>query len=146
MADVPIIEVTVTTDDGNEITIQEGGVWESTYSDSWTKSITIEAPSIGDNISLFFTEYAISITKIASVVLGGGGQSVSWTLKYGSDRSGAGTEVVTGGLTTTSITSGDVVTTFDNSDISMDNNVWMEISNITGTVNSININLLYTIT
>ena len=79
----------------------------------------------------------ITITNIVPFVLkmvavvrddGGGSQTCTWDIDHNTDRSAAGNEVVTSGTTTTSETTGDVVTSFNDATIPAASWVWLEIS------------------
>lgn len=108
-----------------------------------SKSITIESPTSSEDISMFFTNLAITVTEMRAVVVGTT-PSVTWTVRHGTDRSGTGAEVVTGGTTTTSQTSGSDVTSFNDATIVADSFVWIETTAKTGTVGQITITIFYT--
>lgn len=109
----------------------------------WTKSITVEAPTAAEDISFFYTETAITITNI-EVVMVGTTPSVTWTLRHGTDRSAAGTEVVTGGTTTTDTTTGESIIVFDDPTIAANSFIWVETTAQSGTVTSMAIAVSYT--
>ena len=120
------------------------GTAETVLQPELSKAITIESPTSTEDFSIFFTDYAITVTKIVAVLVGSATPSVTWTVRHGTDRSAAGAEVVTSGTTTTSTTSGSVVTTFNDATIVADSFIWLETTAKSGTVNSINITILYT--
>jgi hypothetical protein len=108
-----------------------------------SKSITIENPTSSEDISMFFTNKAITITEIRAVVIGTT-PSVTWTIRHNAtDRSAVGNEVVTSGTTTTSTTSGSDVTSFNDATIPADSFVWMETTAQTGTVTELHITIIY---
>lgn len=109
-----------------------------------TKSITIESPTSSEDISMFYTPVAITVTEMVAVLVGSSTPSVTWTVRHSTDRSAVGNEVVTSGTTTTSTTTGSVVTSFNDATIPADSFVWVETSASSGTVNSIQISLEYT--
>jgi len=109
-----------------------------------TKSIAIESPSSSEDISFFYTDIAITITKMTAILVGSSTPSVTWTVRHSTDRSAAGNEVVTSGTTTTSITTGSVVTSFDDATIPADSFVWIETTAQSGTVGQISITIEYT--
>lgn len=119
------------------------GTAEKVLQPEMSKSITIEAPTSSEDISMFFTDYAITITKMVCVMVGST-PSVTWTVRHGTDRSAAGAEVVTGGTTTTSTTTGSVVTTFNDATIVADSFIWVESTAQSGTVTNMNLTILYT--
>jgi hypothetical protein len=110
----------------------------------WSKSITVENPDDAEDISIFFTNVALTITEMRAVVRGTT-PSVTWTIKHhATDRSNAGNAVVTAGTTTTSQTSGSDVTSFNDATIPADSFVWFETSAQTGTVDEINVTMIGT--
>ena len=108
-----------------------------------SKGIIIENPTSSEDLSYFFTDVAITVSKLLAVLVGSATPSVTWTIRFAASREDAGTEVVTGGTVTTSTTTGSDVTTFDNAAIPANSHVWVETTAKSGTVDSININLFY---
>ena len=108
-----------------------------------SKSIIIENPTSSEDISFFFTDVAMTVSKMRAVLVGSATPSVTWTVRYATSRSDTGTEVVTGGTVTTSTTTGSDVTTLDDPTIPANSYVWVETTAKSGTVDSININLFY---
>jgi hypothetical protein len=109
-----------------------------------SKALTIASPVNTDNISLFFTNTAITFSRFESVLRGSGSPSVTYTIKHGSDRSAAGTEVKSGGVTVTSTTTHAETTTFDNAAVSANSFIWILVSSVSGTVDELNVTLFYT--
>jgi len=109
------------------------------------KSISIENPTNAEDIPLFFTSEAITITEIRAVLRGSDTPSVTWTIRHGSDISGAGTEVKTGGTATTSVSTGSDVTSFDDATIPADSFVWIKTTAQSGTVTQLSVTIIYTI-
>lgn len=108
------------------------------------KHITVESPSAAENITWFFTQRALTLTAIRAVIRQqAGGASVTWSVRFGADRSAAGTEVVTGGTATTNNTTGQNVTTFSNGSIPANRYVWVTTSASTQ-VASLNLSLFAT--
>jgi len=107
-----------------------------------SKSITIEDPTNAEDISIFFTKDAITVTEMRAVCVGTT-PSVTWTIRHGTDRSATGAEVVTSGTTTTSTTTGSDVTAFNDATIVADSFVWLETTAKTGTVDEIHITIVF---
>jgi hypothetical protein len=105
-------------------------------------SFNLEAPSGSEDGPTDYTAFAITISKIKAVLVGTSSPSVTWTLRYAADRSAAGTEVVIGGTTTTSV-SGVDVTVLDNPTIPADNFFWIETTAQSGTVEAMTITAVY---
>ena len=135
---------------------EDEGQWGSMLNANWdlldglllsltgySKSLIIENPTGAEDISYFYTEVALTATKLRAVLVGSATPSVTWTIRFGPDRSGAGTEVVTGGTVTTSTTTGSDVTVLDEPVIPAGSHVWVETTAQSGTVDSIIINLFY---
>ena len=113
-------------------------------SNVFCKAIIIESPTSTEDLSLFYADDAITVTKMTCVMVGTS-PSVTWTVRHHTDRSNAGNEVVTGGTTTTSTTTGSVVTAFNDATIPADSFVWVESTAQSGTVTSMNLTIYYTI-
>jgi hypothetical protein len=111
------------------------------------KHITIENPTNSEDITLFFTDEALTITKIVAVLTGSASPSLTWTVKFNADRSLTGTEVVTGGSTIDSsgggTSTGVSITSFNNASISANTWVWFKTTAQSGTVNKIHLTIFY---
>lgn len=103
-----------------------------------SKAIVVPAPVVGDRIG-YYTRRAQTLQQIRAVLVGSSSPSVTWTLRYASDRSAAGTPVVTAGTTTTTTTAAQEVTSFDESVIPASSHVWLEISAVSGDVDQIEV-------
>ena len=119
------------------------GAAEKVLQPEMSKAITVETPTATEDISMFWTDYAITVTKMVCVMVGSS-PSVTWTVRHHTDRSNVGNEVVTGGTTTTSTTTGSVVTSFNDATIPADSFVWLETTATSGTVTNMNLTILYT--
>lgn len=105
------------------------------------RSVTIEAPSNSEKIAMFYIQSSTALTSIRSVISGSSTPSVTFSIRYGSDFSATGTEVVTGGITVTNTTTGLNTTSFNNGTISAGSFVWITTSAVSGTVNSLHVSL-----
>lgn len=105
------------------------------------RSISIEAPTATENVTLFYTFEALTVTGLAGVIRGG--TSVNYTVRYDGSRAGTGTELVTGGLTADSTTTGNITTTFTNDTIPANSFVWIETTAVTGAVQELSVSLRY---
>jgi len=83
-----------------------------------SKTLTIETPTASEDITMFHTDVAVTITKIVAVVKGSSTPSVTFNVVHGTDRSAAGTNLITSISATTNTTTGTSVTTFDNASVS----------------------------
>lgn len=106
------------------------------------KKIVIASPGSSEDRTLFFTNKALTITNMRAVVRGST-PSVTWTIRHNSDRSAAGNEVVTGGTTTTSQSTGSNVTAFNDETIPANSWVWLETTAASGTNNELAVILIF---
>ena len=116
------------------------GAAAATHTHAKVKAIVIPEPVNTDDITLFFTDEAITVTQLNAVIRGTT-PSATWTVRFAADRSATGTEVVTGGTTTTSQTTGSEITVFNDATIDAGSWVWVEVTAISGTVDELNITL-----
>jgi hypothetical protein len=140
-------EVTVDTTQGTRGTGTFNlydGTAERVLSPMRSRSITVESPTSAEDISMFFTNSAITVREMRAVLVGSSTPSVTWTVRHSTDRSAVGNEVVSGGTTTTSTTTGSDVTAFNDATIPADSFVWLETTAQSGTVGQINITVFYT--
>lgn len=117
------------------------GTEEKVLTPIMSKAITITDPSASEDISLFYTDEAITITKMVFVITGS--TSVTTTIRHGTDRSAAGAEVVTSGTVANSTTTGNVVTSFNDATVVADSFVWLETTALSGTPTSLNVTIFY---
>jgi hypothetical protein len=98
-------------------------------------SITVEGPSATEDLSFAYVDVAVTIAEMAAVLVAPvtSTPSVSWTVKHHTDRSNAGNAVVTAGTTTTSESTGDKITSFNDATIPASSFIWLETtaSNLT---------------
>jgi hypothetical protein len=106
------------------------------------KALSILNPSNAEDIVLFFTTSSLTITQIRSTVMGST-PSVTFSIRYGTDISGAGTEVVTSGITCTNTTTGLSTTSFNNATVPANNFVWLTTSATSGTVSQLSVSLIF---
>ena len=105
----------------------------------------VEDPTSSEDITIGFTNEAITITEMRAVLLGSSTPSVTWTIRHDTDRSATGAEVVTGGTATTDTTTGDDVTSFNDATIPADSHIWLESTAKSGTVDEIAVTIIGTV-
>lgn len=110
---------------------------------SWRSGVVIPDPVTGDDWGLLHVDEAVTVEKLACV-LKGTTPSITWTVRYAADRSAVGTEVITGGTTTTSTTTGTITASFNSPNIPANSWVWIEITADSGTVTQATITIKYT--
>lgn len=108
-------------------------------------AVTVESPTNAEDITIFFTNRAITVTEMRAVLNNGSATpSVTWTIRHSTDRNATGNEVVTSGTTTTSITSGSDVTSFNDATIPADSFVWLATTAKSGTVPELHVTIVFT--
>jgi hypothetical protein len=131
-------ELWYTDDAGTDFKISGGGT------SAFQKTITIENPSATEDLTIGFTNAAITITEIRAVLIGSSTPSVTWTIRKNADRSATGTEVVTGGTATISTTTGSDVTSLDSAALPADEFYWLETTAQSGTVTELSVTIIGT--
>ena len=134
-------EITVDTTTGT-LNFFDGAV-EAVIQPIISKSITVEEIGNAEDISMYYVDDASTIVKMVCVLVGSDTPSVTWTIRHGIDRSAAGAEVTTGGDTTTSITGGSIITSFDDATMVADSFIWLETTAQSGTVLEFNLTIFY---
>jgi hypothetical protein len=108
-----------------------------------SKSWTIESPSSTENIGLFYTKDAITITHLADVIVGSSTPSVTYQINHHTDRSsGSPNTLLSAGRSVTSA-SGSTTTSFNDATIPAGSWVWITTSATGGTITEISITLTY---
>jgi hypothetical protein len=108
-----------------------------------SKTLVIESPTSSEDIVIFFTDIAITITKIVTVVKGSSTPSVTFDVRHGTDRSAAGTALISAPSATTNTTTGATVTTFDNPSVAAGSHVRAKTTAQSGTVTSASITVFF---
>jgi hypothetical protein len=98
------------------------------------RSITIAGPQAGDSFTLFRTTGDATLSSVVGLVSGG---SVTYELRYATDRTTTGT-LATVSDTVTNTTTGDAAT-IQNQPIGPGRYVWVDITGVTGTVDEFNL-------
>ena len=128
------------SESGNTITLNATTQGSAVYS----KTITVMEPLATDDISFFFTNDAITITEIRSIVRGTT-PTAGWILRHGLDRSAVGSRVNNTIVNTSNQATGTDTVAFDDATIIDDSFVWLEITQITNTVDELSVTVFYTI-
>jgi len=104
------------------------------------KTFTLQEPTATDDITVFRTDEAITIQEVIAVSTGGS-PSTEYALKYSTDRSAAGTTLVSA-TTTTSTSTGDVAS-LTNANIPADSFIWIETGTVSGTAVYLSLDIRY---
>lgn len=108
----------------------------------FAKDISIEVPDEDEDIGFFYSKRDLTVDSVQAVVVGSGvGFSSSWTIRHDPERWETGTELVTGGTTTTNSGVGDTITSFDSSFIPSQSWVWVETTAYVPNLNLLTISL-----
>lgn len=110
--------------------------WE--HRPSPPRSITIAAPQAGDSFTIFRTTADATITSVVGLVSGG---SVTYELRYATDRTLTGT-LATVSDTVTSTTTGDAATV-QNQPMPPNSYVWVRITSVSGAVDEFNLSVAF---
>jgi len=117
---------------GNSTAVFTGSAWQ--HEQDEVQAVVLASPGTSEDVTVFFSEHAITVAEINAVVRGTSSPDVTWTVRHAADRGGAGNEVVTGGTTTSSTSTGDSITSFNDATIPAGSWVWLETTATTGTV------------
>ncbi len=120
--------------------------WKSVHN-QWerSKGITIEAPGASEDMVILENKLAITIVAMR-MILKGTTPSFTWTVVHGTDRSAAGTAVVTAGTTTTAVTSSDKVTTFNSASVAADSFIRLKSTAFIATLEEAHLEIFYKLT
>jgi hypothetical protein len=102
------------------------------------RSATIGEPQVGDSFTLFKTVRSTTLREVSAIVSGG---SVTYEIRYATDRSTAGTLAIVSD-TVTNTTTG-AAATVQNQPIPIGSWVWLEITAVSGTVNEFNVSVAF---
>jgi hypothetical protein len=94
------------------------------------KDFSVESPAAGDDFTIFRTDVAITVTQVREVHVGTS-PSTTFAIKYASDRSAAGTDLVSS-TTSTDAANGNVQGLV-NTSIPAGSWIWYEVSAASGT-------------
>ena len=130
--------------DGTHTLVRSGGANRNlSRVNARSKSITVETPTASENISMFFTPVAITVTQITSVIRGT--TSVSFDIQHGTSRATpTGTGVVGTDVVCNNSTTGVVTTAFTDETIPANSFVWLTTSALNGTPTELNVTVDYT--
>ena len=112
---------------------------------TFSKSITVEAPSSAENITIFHSNFAVTITRV-DAVLRGSSPTVTFQIPHGTNRTGAGSaNLFSVAPTESSTTTATSYTSFGDATVGAGEMVWLTTSNTTGTVNELALTVYYTL-
>lgn len=129
---------------GRELTADEQLLIQTLNAMGLSKHMTVEQPSNTEDITMFRTNVAITVTKVSGVVRGST-PSIDFNIYHGSDRSGAGTALFASDQTLNNTATPDEYETFADATIPADSVIWFETSAKSGTVDEAHVTLDFTI-
>lgn len=104
------------------------------------RSVTIAGPKVNDTFTVFKTDVQTTITSVVGIVAGST-PSVTYEIRYGADRSSAGTLAIVAD-TVTNTTTGDSASV-QNQPIPANSYVWLVITAVSGTVGELNVTIAF---
>lgn len=109
------------------------------------KAITVELPTSSEDIAMFYVEQDITITNIHAVVAGSATPSVTINPVQTTDRSAAGTAILSSPTAITNTTTGQNLTSFNDATVPAGSWVVFKTTAQSGTVDEISMTVVYTI-
>jgi hypothetical protein len=149
--------VTVNSSGGNEVVVLKAGTsvvvttilttgtsaasWSSSYAPATTvsKGVSIAAPTTSENVQIFYTPVAITITGVQEA-LAGTSPSVTYVINYGSSRSSATSTIVASHAATS--TTG-TAATLNVTAIPAGSYIWLTTSATSGTITDFHVTINY---
>ncbi len=108
------------------------------------KGTFIESPGAAENVDVWQTPVAITVTSLKAILRGSSSPSVTYNVKFGTDITSA-TTVFTSDITCTSVTTGCSNSSgFNDATIPAGSFIWIVTTALSGTVNSISFTINYT--
>lgn len=104
--------------------------------------LTLAYPAVGDKLPLLHTTTGLGVAEVRALVAGTS-PSVTFSLRYGSDFSAAGTAVKTGGMAATSSSTGDSWSSFDCPALPPGSWLWLVVDAVGGTAVSLHVSIRF---
>ena len=103
------------------------------------KSITISEPLPGDSFTLFRTTKSTILNSVVGLVVGSSSPSLSYQLRYASDRTASGTAATP--VTFLNNTTSGAPATIQNMPVPSGNYVWLNVTAVSGTTSEFNLSV-----
>jgi hypothetical protein len=124
------------------VTTDANGLLSFTDAPSLSKAVSFQSPTASENVSLWYTPVALTITEVGESIRGTT-PSVTYNIRYAATRDAASpTAVFSSDRAVTSV-SGTTVSTFANASIPAGSWIWITTSATSGTVNDFNATIIY---
>ena len=104
--------------------------------------LTLSYPLVGDKLPLLHTASGLTIAEVRALVAGTT-PSVSFSIRYGPDFSAVGTAIRVAGMTSSSTSSGDSWSSFDNAVVPAGSWLWIVVEAVNGTALSLHASLRF---
>jgi hypothetical protein len=150
-ADIPNLDASkITTGTMSTARLGSGTANNTTYlggdqayhSALMSKAVSFQAPTASENVTLWYTPVALTITEVAESAQGTS-PSVTYNIRYASTRNaGSPTNVFSSNRTVTT-SAGTSVTSFANASIPAGSWIWIVTSATSGTVSDFNATIIY---
>lgn len=121
--------------------IGDSSVVNNIVAQTLNRGLSLEEPTVNDDITIFRTDVDIVIQEVISVSTGTS-PDTTYDIKYSTDRSAAGVSLISS-QQTTSVSTGDVAI-INNTNIPANSYVWLEVSAASGTDVYLNLDIRYT--
>jgi hypothetical protein len=126
----------------NRYLVRENGVTRK-ITTTLTKTVTLNNPGAAENISLFFTDIAVTITSITDAAQGTT-PSVTYNIRHATTRNNGTPNDLFGSARVLTSSSGTSTTTFADATIPAGSFVWLITSAVSGTIGDVTITITYT--
>jgi hypothetical protein len=104
------------------------------------QTLLLSSPTAGLRVPIQRAVVDLTLTRIDLLLVGSNPQ-LTCSLRIGADFSAAGAEVVSGGILASSTTTGDAVTSFDESFLPAGSWLWLETSGPSGTIDALHLSV-----
>ncbi len=106
-----------------------------------SRHITVEDPVVSEDITIFYTDVAITVTAVEGVILGS--TNIPVDLMHNTDRNATGNNVFAAQRTVSSTTTGDNLTLGGDITIPAASFVWLETGTPSGTPNELHLTIFW---
>ena len=135
--------VEITDAGSSNLFLNESGTYTSATKPTLSKTLTLDAPTSSDNITIFRTDVAITVQEVIAVSTGTS-PSTSYSIRHEPSRSSSPGEGVTNlSQVTTSVTTGDTAT-LDDPTIPANSWIWLITDAASGTDVTLTVDIRYT--
>jgi hypothetical protein len=124
------------------VVADENGLLSFADAPLMTKAVSFQSPTSSENVSLWYTPVALTITQVGESIRGTS-PSVTYNIRYAATRDAASPTAVFASDRAVTSASGTTVSTFANASIPAGSWIWITTSATSGTVNDFNATIIY---